>query len=1055
MNLSTLLISGLAAAVSSFACVPTASASPVPASAGVSAPDEKQITVTGTVLDESGEPLIGASVVIDGTANGVITDIDGNFTITVPSDVKLKFSYAGYKSQVVDVAGRTNLTVRLEPGDLALDEVVVVGVSMKKSDLTGSVSQIDGKTLREKPVTNVNEALQGRVAGLSVSPAQRPSDDSSIKIRGTNSFNSGTTPIYVVDGMVMSNDYSFFNSINPNDVESIQILKDASATALYGSRGANGVVLITTKKGSSEGTVSFDAWLGIQTRAKMPGRMTAQELADLRLDAYTNGYGWTNPDATPDMLAAQRQSLWNGTTVFSQQEKDGINSGQSYDWTDYMVQNGLTQNYNMSFSKAAGGTNMFFSLDYSDIKGIIVGTKQKKYSGRVNISSDIKPWLRIGTNTQYTRQTDNIPSDDVYNKALEANPMLDPAPYRDPSTRYTWDYLTLYWRQHSEQNNNDYNPFNSQQVVRDRTRSYLTSANYVNINPIEGLNIRSTIAYEYISQAWYEYTPLNIQESIRGNSGYNKGKNERWEYQNWQWDNTVSYDNTFNRVHRINALLGMSASKNMSNYTVAEGSGFPNDALTYHNLGGSGLNETIHKYIGSSFNNNSLLSYVARANYSYDSRYHATVTGRYDGSSHFGPGHKWGFFPSVALGWDIANEKFMEPYTKWLNKLKLRVGYGVVGNQDIRQYAYATIYYPTTSNESSNFAADGFRGNPNITWEKQKQTNIGIDLGFFNNRLRLSVDGFFIKNTDLLMQHSIANSSGYSYTVENVGDMSNNGFEITLDATPVSTRDWTWNVSLNMSHDHNYITKLYNNKTELANGSNRDGWVFLNKSIHGYYVYRNGGIANADNEALWKGKDYSPIGKTNPEYGDLFIKDLNGDGVIDPDNDREFVSTDPTLHGGFTSFVSWKGLSLNAIFTYSLGGKGISQYYESLINSMGTSHASKDLLDRWTPENTGAKFPRVITNATPRADGTSYNRIYASDTDFTLESTSFLRLSTLSLSYLFPSDIVKKLHLQSLRIYTTFSNVFCLTKYHGVDPEVYDWNYPPSRQYTFGVNVSF
>lgn len=1014
------------------------------------------ITVTSTVLDEMNEPMIGASVKAKNAEAGVSTNIDGEFTLKADQGVTIVVSYVGYKPYEFK-ASTQPVTIKMEPASNALDEVVVVGVSMKKSDLTGSVSQIDGDALRERPVTTVNEALQGRVAGVSITAAQKPSDDSSIKIRGTNTYNSGSTPIYVVDGMVMSNDYSFFNSINTNDIESIQVLKDASATALYGSRGANGVVLITTKKGSSpEGQITFDGWIGIQKRASTPDRMTAQQLADLRLEAYTNGYAWTNPGISASDLTAYRETLYAGSRVFSDQEKAGYESGKSYDWTDYMVQTGLSENYNLSFQKAAGGTNIFLSMDYSHIKGMIVGTKQNKYSGRINVSSDIKPWLRVGTNTSYTRQIDNMPSDDVYNKALQANPLLDPEPYYNPETRYTWDYMTLYWRNHSEENNNDYNPFNSQEVIKDRTRSYLTSANYVNINPIKGLNIRSTFAYEYIAQAWYEYTPTQIQEAKRGNSGNNKAKNERWEYQNWQWDNTVSYDNTFAGVHRVNALIGTSASKNMSNYTMAEGSGFPSDDLTYHNLGASALNETIHKYIGSSFANNSLLSYVARANYSYDNRYHITMTGRYDGSSKFGPGHKWGFFPSVALGWDIANEKFMEQYRTWLYKLKLRAGYGVVGNQDIRSYAYDTIYYPQVSNEESNYAADGYRGNPDVTWEKQKQANIGLDLGFFNNRLRMSIDGFFIKNTDLLMQHNLANSTGYTYTVENIGDMNNNGFEITIDADIIATRDFTWTFGLNMSHDHNYITKLYSGKTEISNGTSRDGWVFLNKSIHGYYVYRCGGIANTWNEEQWSGVDYSGIGKSNPEYGDLFIKDLNGDGVIDPDNDREFVCTDPKLYGGFNTYLNWKGLSLNAIFTYSLGGKAFSGYYESLINSVGLGHASTDLLDRWTEDNVNAKYPRVITDAGTRTtDMATYNRIYPSDTDFTLDKTDFLRLSTLSLSYQFQPKICRMLGLSQLRVYTTLSNVFCWTSYRGVDPEVYDWNYPPSRQYTFGLSVTF
>ncbi len=433
----------------------------------------QSITVTGKVVDEASEPIIGANVIAQGSKHGVITDIDGNFRISVEKNALLKVSYVGCISQEIKVVDNSPLSIVLKVDNQILDEVVVVGVSMKKSDLTGSVAHIDDEVLKEKPVTTINEALQGRVAGVYVSTAAKPSDDSSIKIRGTNSFSSGTSPIYVVDGLVMGNDFSYFNSINVNDVESIEVLKDASATALYGSRGANGVIVVTTKKGASkEGVVAYDGWVTFSTMGHRPETMTAQQTFELRRDAYLNGYIYNRPNATQEEINDYYNNVIMGSTnVFSEEEMAGYLSGKTYDWLDQVTQTGIQHNHNVSFSKATDNTNIYLSLNASLLEGVVKGTEQEKFSGRINADTKIKPWLKVGTNTSYTYTKDAIPSDDVYNKALErSNPMVDYAPYMDDATRHDEAYRTVYWRAHSEENNNDYNPFNSMEIQRDRSR---------------------------------------------------------------------------------------------------------------------------------------------------------------------------------------------------------------------------------------------------------------------------------------------------------------------------------------------------------------------------------------------------------------------------------------------------------------------------------------------------------------------------------------------------------------------------------------------------------
>lgn len=1010
-----------------------------------------QNDVTGQVVDENSEPLIGASVKVKGSSVGAPTDLDGNFTLKAEPGATLVVSYIGYETREVKVPASGKMKIILENDANQLDGVVVVGVLMKKSDLTGAVSHVDSEVLTQKPVTNINEALQGRVAGVNITRGVTPSDDSSIKIRGTNTINSGSSPIYVVDGLVMDNQFGFYNSINVNDVESIEVLKDASATALYGSRGANGVIVITTKKGrKGEGTVSYDGWVSFSTMGHRPETMSAQETFDLRAEAFMNGYIYNNPNST----AAERQAYWDdvimgSNTVFSDEEFAGYRSGKTYDWLDQVTKTGVEHNHSVSFSKGTDNSSIYLSLGYSGLDGVVKGTEQDKYYGRINAETYIKPWLKIGTNTSYTYVKDDMTDGSVYNMALErSNPLIDYAPYKDDATRHNEDYLTLYWRVRSEENNNYYNPFNSMEIQTERERYHFTSANYININPIKGLNIRSTFAINHAEQSWNQFIPSGIQESIRHKSGDAYATQQRFGDTQWQWDNTISYDTQIKEVHNISAFLGTSASRYV--YKVLKGGGkrYASNDLGWNVLGSSADRE--NRELESDYQTSSLLSYVGRINYNYDYRYFFTFTGRYDGSSKFAKGNRWGFMPSFSVAWDVTNEKFF-PQHSFLSRLKVRAGYGVVGNQDISNYQYLTLYYPQQSNGEAFYGTDGRRGTPGITWEKQKQTNIGLDLGFFKNRLNITADLYFITNSNLLMSHSLPKTSGYSYTVENIGELENKGFEMTINATPILTKDFQWNISANLSLDRNKVTKLYGGVTEILNGTDRQGNIFIGESLSNIYTYKSGGIANEDNRELWEGIDYN--GRT-VGLGDLFVLDISGpdgepDGVIDQNDRYVYGNTDPKFYGGFSTDFTWKGLTLNAVFNYSVGGHRISSYYESLISSVGLSYASPDLKDHWTEDNTDAYFPRVLTNTE------GYNRFGAGETDRYIQSTSYLRLATLTLAYNLPENWLKHVFMKSARVYFTASNLFTLTGYKGFDPELGDYNYPPTRSYTIGLNFSF
>ena len=884
-----------------------------------------QTTVTGNVKDGTGEPIIGASVIVTGTSNGTVTDFDGNFSMKANEGDELTISYIGFVTQKVKANGSAPLSITLLEDNAELDEVVVVGTIMKKSDLTGAVGSVDGKTLAEKPVTNVNQALQGRVSGVFVEPGARPSDDSGIRVRGINTINSGSDPIYVVDGMVMTNEFGGFSSINPNDVEHLEVLKDASATALYGSRGANGVVLITTKKGASkEGSVTYDGWLSISSMTQRPKTMDATDLANLRIDAFANGYLRNNP-------SENRDSYINGTLLgsnlaFSDQEFQSRNGNRwnSYDWLKEVTRTGVQHNHNVSFSKAFDKGNIYFSLNYSNLKGIVKGSDQQRYSGRINAEYNVKEWLKVGTNTTFTRTEDAIPTDDVYNKALSANPILDFHPYKDAATRYLPQYLTVYYQALTENYNNEYNPFNSMDVQQDRTRTRLASSNFININPIKGLNFRSTLSVDYAAQTWFSYTPGNIQESVRHESGDAIAQHQRYEQTNWQWDNSLSYDTQIDK-HKLNVMVGTSLSRDHNNYDLARGYRFPSDHLGYHELAGAAAFEKT--VIDSDFGTSTLQSYIARANYNYDSRYFLTATARYDGSSKFGDGHRWGIFPSFSFAWEATNEKFMQNQNVF-SRLKVRAGYGMVGNQDIANYVYATWYNPVAQRQTvdgntvgvAGYATSGLRGTPAITWEKQKQFNFGIDFGFLKNRITASFDVFYIINDSLLMQHSLAETTGYNSTWENIGKVENKGLELSVNARIIDQKDFGWNFGGNISYDGNKVTKLYGDVDKILNGTEREGNIFLNEPLHTIYTYRAGGIANESNRSEWEGKDYN--GHT-VEVGDLFVKDISGpdgkpDGIIN-EYDRDIVGkTDPKVYGGFNTDFRYKNFTLNAIFTYAL-----------------------------------------------------------------------------------------------------------------------------------------
>ncbi len=1000
----------------------------------------QNLSVTGRVVDSNSEPVVGAGVLVEGTLDGTVTDAEGKFALTAQKGAVLSVSSLGYVEQKVTVTNAGPYEIIMTVDSDLLDEVIVVGTSMKKSDLTGAVASVSSDVLEEKPLTSVTSALQGRVAGVFITQPSRPTDDASIKIRGVNTINGSTDPIYVIDGMVMDNTFSGFNSVNLNDVASIEVLKDASATALYGSRGSNGVVVITTKKGKKgEGKVSYDGWVGFQTIANLPETMNTQQLFELRKEAYVNGYKYANPDG--DVNAYINDVIMGSNTVFAQYELDAIKANKNYDWMDEVHRTGVQHNHVVSFSNASDKGSYYLSFGYTNNEGVVKTSGQTKYTGRINADHMIKSWLKVGTNTSFTRIENRVAQDNIHHLARRANPMLEPSE----------ELETLNWQGVFDQN--FFNPINTMKIDDDIVYNRLLSSNFLNIEFIKGLNFRTTFSLDYAQKQRNRYIPNDIYESKR-ESYDGQALDYRDTRTVWQWDNSLSYDTKVGE-HRFNAMLGTSATRTVYSYLNATTKGFGTNLFGYHNLDGAYMKDQYS--VASEWSEQTLASVIARFNYNYAGKYMVTATARLDGSSKFAPGYQWGVFPSVSAAWNIAKEEFMESQNVF-EDLKLRLGFGVVGNQNIADYGFMSLYNATSTGTidkgyTYSFTSTGRRGTPDISWEKQQQYNIGLDMSFLDDRILFNVDAFLINNKDLLMSHAIPTTTGYSTTIENIGAIQNKGLEFALNANLIQTRDFSWNFNATVSMDKNKVTALYGNTDVIYNIDadrriQREGNLFLGESRNTLYMYKTGGIAQeADmaelNKINWNGYTINP--------GDLYPQNVVDEEGKDPEiteADRVIIgSTDPKFYGGFSTDLNWKGITLNAVFTYSYGAKKLSPWYESLISSKGTNAASTDLLDRWTPENTDAAFPRVVS-------GTKYTAYNPSDLDFCVQDASYLRLSTLTLSYTFPEKMVNKIKLSNLRVYATGTNLFCLTPYKGYDPETNDW-YPPTRMFTLGLNVAF
>lgn len=996
----------------------------------ISVQAQSDLTVKGTVTSaETGLPVDGVSVTIKGTTIGTITDAKGHYQIKAKNGVEITFTSIGFEPAVQTVAGDNELNVELVPTEATMDVVVVAGAIMKKSDLTGAVATISADQIAATPTTDINQAIQGKLPGVYVKSSAQPGSGASIQIRGINSIQYGTNPIFVVDGTIIDGG---FNTLNPDEIESVTVLKDASATAIYGSRGANGVVLVTTKSGKQGvGKISYDSWIGWDSFSKKIDLLNAHDIFDLRVDAYANAYMDKNPDADREDYI-NRYLLSDSSIAFGAYELAAYKNGDSYNWLDRVTRTGIKQNHSIRFSGGTDKGTYLVSLNYTDQNGLMKSSDYQRYSGRINLEQKVKSWLKIGTHTTFSKTTENIVDGSVFSAALGANPLL---------AIDTTDLAYLKWA--DVKNQDQYNPLLSLSILNKQYLTRFLSSNFISISPIQHLDLRSTFSIDNIDQQQYKYVPAHTGQDLR-NSYHGSAEHYKSETLNLQWDNTATYDMYMGK-HRLNLLGGMSVQKNTSNYNDIQAHGFPNDDFGYKFLNGAySKDQTV---LTSDFVTTSLLSFYARADYNYDQKYFATATVRFDGSSKFGPDHKWGTFPSFAVGYDMAKEDFMQSL-QWINQFKFKAGYGIAGNQNIPNYAIYSLYRPTTTNGQFVYVSDGRLGNPNLQWERQKQLNLGMDLSFLGNRLNASFDYFNINNSNLLMNKTLSTVSGFTNTVDNVGELTNKGLEFSLDYAILQGSGLNWNVNFSISSSKNKVKELYADVNAIYNKGGYTGVeiqptgnLFLGEPVNSIYLYKFKKIADqSDMEAI---KDIDFGGRTI-RPGDIIPEDLDGNKIID-DNDRSVVGTlDPKYYGGFGTTLSYKGWAFNAFFNYAQGAKRISYLYNGLVSSAGMSAASKDLLDRWTPEHTNTLIPRVAYGESVYSYGS---------VDLGVQDASFLRLSTCTFSYTFDKKL-RPFFLDNLRLYVSGTNLLLWTKDKGFDPETGD-DYPNFKSIVVGLNVSF
>ena len=976
----------------------------------------QNITVHGTVVSKADdEPLIGVSVLCKAAETGATTDIDGHFNISVPEGADLVVSYIGFKT--ISVQAQPEMVIRLEEDNALLDEVVVVGYSSeKKADLTGSVSVVKMKDVSDTPTGNVVQALQGRVAGMNITTDGTPGGLSTgTSIRGASSFRGDANgPLYVIDGvMTRENPGTILNS---NDVESIQVLKDAASASIYGAQAANGVIIITTKRArKGECRVTFDATLTMQTYQSGLSMMNAEQWGETYWSAYKYAYGTTPTSelyGNGQSPILQPYTNLNGVPV----------NPQNTDWEDEIHRTALMQTYSIGLSKGDENGSSSFSLSYLDHDGIIKGSDFQKANTR--FCSDygfINNRLKIGGNLTLNWWRQHNAPGGIEENAIKMHP-----------ARTVYD---------SEGNYNDQVAFglnDTPNLVRlineeaaNKHEYWRVFGNaYLSVEPVRNLILKTNFGLNYHNGSDKNFTPANLRDQTNNLFQYSS------KTVDWVWTNTAQYDIDLGK-NSVMALLGIEAKRNHFEDMFGEGKGLEIEDPNYLYLG----NVTANKNTGSGASNYSMFSVFGKINYSWDNRYLASLTLRRDASSRLSDSHNYDWFPSVSAGWRISEERFMENTRSWLNDLKIRGAYGVNGNDLIANDAFYAKYsmdldraaYALGGGNTLSPGALRYRTtNADLTWEKTYQTNAGLDASFLNNRLLFTFDYFHKKTNDMLVEKPyIATIGEGGYCWYNGGSMVNKGVEITAEWRQSLSNGFSYNVGLNVTAMKNKVTGLMEDIYYTWGGGNGIDKTIVGNSLGSWLVYKTDGVFRTQEEV----DDYNAKYKVEfgrPGVGRVRYVDANGDGVIN-NRDREWVGSDlPKAQFGLNLGANWKGFDLNMFFNSIIrdAWNNAAKVYE---NYLQTGYYASDV-----PAPT-------VDNSNSENEGSQYY----------IEDGSFLRLKTLTLGYTIPRNIQDKLFLKNARIYFQAQNVFTITRYSGADPEGLGYPYALPRQYTFGIQFGF
>ena len=1064
-------------------------------------------TVNGNVVDETGEAVIGATVMEKGTKNATVTDFDGNFTINMGDSKVLVISYIGMQTQEINVAGKSSVNVVLKEDATTLQDVVVVGYgTMKKTDLTGSVSSVNTEQLNAKGAPSVLGNLQGSNPGVNITQSSGRGGSYNIEIRGKSSINSSTTPLYVVDG-VMCDDIDW---LNPQDIERIDILKDASSPAIYGSRATAGVVMVTTKGGTTvkrdqKPTISYDGYYGWSKKVRMPDFMDGQEFYQYRFFKFQSYAGNL---ATTETAMSSHPVYQIGGSILEQcllrenvgsgnyKMKEMLASGNTYDWPDMVTQNGSQQNHYLAVSGGGENINYHFGVGYNQEKGIYKGDDQNRINFKGSVDAKINSVISAGFSVNGARTRQEYANDAAIQHAYRMNPYMTPYNSEGVLNEKPGNYQAL-GTTSSYQFSDQANPLLVMQSTSKQRETWRVLGNfYLKFDIIKGLDFKTTFSPSYTNyregyfEGYKNPDTGNFYDTSLTTNATNLTNNRSFS---WTWDNIINYNTTIADDHSLGlmALFSSQASNTEKSYWAATE---VMDGTDWWNMG-TGTYNADDSY--TSYTENSMISYAFRLNYSYKSRYLLTATVRRDGSSKFTKDNRWGTFPSVALAWRASEEAFLQK-VNWLSNLKLRLSYGVTGNNDgignyaTQQSVSGPVFYPFGPDYLNGFYPSSIV-NKDLKWETSTEYNAGIDFGFFGGRINGSVDVYQKTSKDLLYSVALPLESGGGTMVTNIGSVRNTGVEVALTTVNVETKDWHWETTFTFAANKNKVREINGTGDRVLSSGITTGSLFVGSSVNNTYAYEWGGVVTdrdmtVPNNAAATNAGLTP-GSTMKEYdyyykvyglteGQPYVIDQNGDGNIDQD-DRVIKSMDPKWTGSFTSNLTWKNWDFSFSLYAKVGYKVYSSFLTSDILGLNDRGRQKLAMDWYIPAGTLLDCDGV------NEDGTYINPKYQEVTHYGgypfpnnggsnsgvgrqadywnvakgISDASFLKVKNITLGYTFEKNFLNKFGCKHLRLYATVTNPFVITSYKGFDPE---WagagvkqDGPSTINYQVGASIKF